>query len=166
MKIIFLDIDGVLNSWDYWHRVPKEERANDGTAGEFDDEAIERLNRIIEETGAVVCISSTWRILFPSTYIEQLLRKRGFRGIVIGATPSLGEYEKDEKGHVLIHRGFEIQNWLDALGDKVKSYVILDDDSDMMPGQMKNYVRCYTAHGLRESQVRQAINVLNKTMES
>lgn len=161
MKIIFLDIDGVLNSWDYWYRVPKEERANEGTAGSFDDEAVERLNQVIEETGAVVCISSTWRMMFSSGDIEQFLRKRGFRGTVVGATPSLTEYLKDETGSVLIHRGYEIQNWLDALGDNVESYVIFDDDSDMIPSQMKSYVRCYTAHGLRESQVMKSIRILS-----
>jgi predicted mannosyl-3-phosphoglycerate phosphatase (HAD superfamily) len=50
MKIIFLDIDGVLNNYN--------------TLGEglnWESNAVKILKRIIKETGAKVVLSSTWR---------------------------------------------------------------------------------------------------------
>ena len=52
-KIIFLDIDGVLNSETY---------DKNRTAGAIDPECAKRLNRIIKETNADIVISSSWKL--------------------------------------------------------------------------------------------------------
>ncbi len=48
MKVIFLDIDGVLKEEDY--------------DAEFKDECFARLKRIVDATGAEIILSSSWRI--------------------------------------------------------------------------------------------------------
>ena len=56
MKVIFLDIDGVLNSEEYYESFPD---------GEFippiDPVCVERLKRIVDRTGAKLILSSSWR---------------------------------------------------------------------------------------------------------
>lgn len=58
-KVIFLDIDGVLNSENFFK---KQERNNDKEKtletylySMLDDEAFERLRTIIEKTGGLPC---------------------------------------------------------------------------------------------------------------
>jgi uncharacterized protein YaaR (DUF327 family) len=104
MKIIFLDIDGVLNNYN--------------TLGErlsWESDSVKILNRIIKETGAEIVLSSTWRKLKSYRNIIKNDMKINY----IGKTPSL--YKK---------RGIEIQTWLDE-NPGVEKFVILDDDSDM-----------------------------------
>ena len=48
MKVIFLDIDGVLKEEDY--------------NAEFKDECFERLKQIVDATGAEIILDSSWRI--------------------------------------------------------------------------------------------------------
>ncbi len=50
MKVIFLDIDGVMKEEDY--------------NAEFKDECFARLKRIVDETGAEIILSSSWRIYY------------------------------------------------------------------------------------------------------
>jgi hypothetical protein len=65
MKVLFLDIDGVLNHVQHWKdNLPSDE---DGqvewcqSAAGFDPSCVAQLKRIIEETGCEVCVSSSWR---------------------------------------------------------------------------------------------------------
>ena len=53
MKVIFLDIDVVLNI------IPK---SYDQFGGTFHDEFVENLKSIIDQTGAKIVVSSTWRL--------------------------------------------------------------------------------------------------------
>jgi len=157
VKLLFLDIHGVLNSWSYFSRSDVEKF--DGWQEAFDVEAVERLNRILESTGAVVVVSSSWRMVFGSGYIELFLRKLGFRRTIIGATPVLAIRTTGSDGRT-IDRGHEIANWLNALGSRVESYVIIDDDGDMLDEQLASFVKTSMRHGLLDEHVERAIEVL------
>lgn len=121
-KIIFLDIDGVLN-----HAGCTE------SIYEHDPLCVAQLNRITDVTGAKIVISSTWRLGKKSEWIKERL---GITGLVIGITPYL--CKKNEKGwEDHLERGKEIQAWLDQYNQdlkqecKVTEFVIIDDDRDM-----------------------------------
>lgn len=58
MKVIFLDIDGVLNT-KYWENM----KVRDQYGHTFDPNSVANLARIIEETGAEIVISSSWKCL-------------------------------------------------------------------------------------------------------
>ena len=66
MKIIFLDMDGVLNSDHYWN---KQDRGITYSKGDwigwwiqsFDPDAVKVLNKIIESTSAKIVFSSNRR---------------------------------------------------------------------------------------------------------
>lgn len=127
MKIIFLDIDGVLNSerWlmslgEAWNRT------------HIDPAAVAVLNQVVRATDAVVVISSTWRKMHTKAAIRGFLKDAGFTGTVIGITPDfnkLARYERPTKDGSFV-RGDEIAEWLKDRPD-IESFVILDDDSDM-----------------------------------
>lgn len=110
MKIIFLDIDGVLNC-------PATLERFQGTIA-IDTNMVSSMKRIIRETGAKVVISSTWRM---SKERLAEIEKHGIEFIDI--TPVLRSI-----------RGEEIASWLKS-HPNVKKYAILDDDSDFLPEQ-------------------------------
>lgn len=164
MKIIFLDVDGVLNSIAWMRVMPRGEvtqaerdavspfAAEPGpeeppdrharNARWFDPRAVACLNRLVAESGADVVISSTWRIGHSLAEIDTALRFRGFQGRVIGATPFLqGE-----------PRGLEIQAWMDAQPEPPEAFVILDDSSDM-EHLLPKLVRTQGSVGLTEVDV-------------
>lgn len=125
MKIIFLDIDGVLN----WRGT--EDRI-DGFVG-LDPELIAQFNRITEaHPDAKIVISSSWRHCSPFQKAYQdfaglvkLLHDRGLKGEVIDHTP----IHFGSRG-----RGNEIREWLEKWrrAGHTAEYVVLDDDRTAM----------------------------------
>ena len=136
MKVIFLDIDGVLNNL---KRV------------DIDPTRVEVFNKIIAATGAKVVISSTWRLVITLDKIRLALEVAGFKGEVVGYTKSLD---------VDSSRGCEIQEWLSRHTD-IRNYVILDDDTDMLLDQKDNFVHINSGIGIAMDHVEQAIRILN-----
>lgn len=159
MKIIFLDIDGVLNSrqWmeEFHAQHPTEHRF---MQERFDEKAVARLQRLVEATDAKIVISSTWRLLHSLSDIRGLLNQHGFKGDVIDKTPRIPDGV----------RGGEIETWLSQrnsfLGD-VDSFVILDDDDDMEP-LMDKLVQTNFEFGLQDEHVEKAIEMLNVACSS
>ena len=132
MKILFLDVDGVLNSNDSfkenhaaWKATGTEIRGPmfSWPLGHLDESAIHHLNRIVEETQCKIVVSSSWRKLCTIEELAAALVMRGFqfRNHIISETPS--------SNHGV--RGREIQTWMDSNTLPIESFVILDDDSDM-----------------------------------
>ncbi len=178
-KIIFLDIDGVLNSEDF-HNSPRgialskyvnlnadlkaergEELSNrDIYIDHIDTVALSRLQEIIDETNAKIVLSSTWR--FGATYdaLLTILKEYNFTCEIIGKTG---------RGCEDCVRGNEIHAWIQKFEDvtkvpyrKYKNYVILDDDSDMLWWQRNNFIKTSSTHGLLDKHVLKAIKILNQ----
>lgn len=120
MKVIFLDIDGVLNS--------TKSAQKFGSFNHLDPSAIDILNHICVRTGAKVVISSSWRHMGLQA-VKDILISQGIEAEIIGMTP----YWKIRDGNVVgayETRGEEIQVWLDK-NPEVKNFVIIDDSNDM-----------------------------------
>jgi hypothetical protein len=130
--ILFLDIDGVLNSHDWFRRRvnfrgPPSllEKAGAKFEKDIDPRALFLLDAVLAETKAKVVISSTWRKLYSLEEIQAGFSSLGFVGEIIDVTPETSSI-----------RGEEIQEWLnDALSFNppliVERFAIVDDDSDM-----------------------------------
>ena len=149
MKIIFLDFDGVLNSrrWieEHHHLFPDDHIFMHENV---DEQAVARVQKIIDATGAKIVISSTWRLLNSLEKLKKLLAAHGLSGEVIGVTP------RGNRGE----RGDEIQTWVDENGP-IESFVILDDDSDMAH-LMDKLVQTTFDLGLQDEHVDAAIQML------
>lgn len=133
-RILFLDIDGVLNSTEYASSA-RRPRPHAGIIG-IDAQAVRHLNAITERTGAAIVVSSTWRLTHTVDELQRVLAAAGATGRVIDRTPSLfephGEPHKDGFQPMRrMPRAHEIAAWLDA-HPEVTSFVVIDDDFDVL----------------------------------
>jgi len=168
VRVIFLDIDGVLNSEAYALKLEEKHRLLGHTTCDcfqlythIDPEAVARLNRLVVETSAKIVISSTWRKRFDPLEMQSMLREHGLVADVIGATT---DGHKDPEmvevhGHLeRIYRGHEIDLWL-RNHPEVERFVILDDDSDMVMHKNR-LVQTDCEEGLLDDHVELAIRVM------
>lgn len=156
MKIVFLDIDGVLNC----------EGSRSRCAGYrgIDDKKVENLAKIVKATGAEIVLISTWKEDWRKTdkarqgmmanYLDKKLTKQGL---------AAWDKTRDFVGERYLSRGEGILEYL-ARGS-VQSYVILDDfqfDYDSC-GLTENYVKTDNYNGgLTEELAEKAIGILNR----
>jgi hypothetical protein len=151
LRILFLDIDGVLNSHNWWDRRPSPNLL-------LDPAAVGRLRRIIETTCCNVVISSTWRIGHTLPSIQRMLEANGLTdGLdrhIIGATPIIPELNVTGPR---MGRGNEIDCWLRRV--RPHSFAILDDDSDM-GHHIDRLVQTSFTTGLLDSHVHRVIDML------
>lgn len=143
MKIIFLDIDGVLNSVQSsimfhrrWRDAGKPQGRRALRDAEFCPLACSNFLYILEKIPDLkIVLSSTWRLGLDHDGVRHLLMRIGVKPEqILGRTPFIYAAE----------RGVEIQRFLEALDPSkfmmpvVDDYlaleprfIILDDDSDM-----------------------------------
>lgn len=172
MKLIFLDIDGVLNTNDnICYRTQRERLAlesgktvnytHDKYGYLFDARAVNWLGLAIAKTGAKIVISSTWRYSGLAE-MQALWADRKLPGEVVGITPS---YRHDNtlnpfKGSPYEeYRGAEIYAYLKDRTD-VDGYAIVDDDTDMLPTQLRHFVKTDAEFGITHRSAELIINAL------
>ncbi len=149
MKLLYIDIDGVLN-------IDFEDRHKEDGYFLFSQKAMENLNHIFQNTGALGIISSSWRESGISlTSMREVFVRRGFLfpELLIGMTPILVC-----KGNHIFDRGKEIYCDRMVRGFEIP-YCILDDDSRIP--ESENFVRCEFKTGLTEKLAQDAIKVLS-----
>src|SRR5262249_32755556 len=144
VRVIFLDIDGVLNSEAFALKLEEKHRQLGHTSetacdcfmlySHIDREAVARLNRLVDVTSAKMVVSSTWRKKFSVSELQERLDAHGLVGEIVDVTPD--GYTTDALREALgygtrIFRGHEIDFWLQQ-HTEVERFVILDDDSDMV----------------------------------
>lgn len=166
--IIFLDIDGVLNTTNYnslnhFYRRHEAEikglqfsspdlrcRTRDKYGHLFDITAVRYLSLLISQTDADIVISSTWKLSGLSV-MREMWKYRSLPGNVIDITPTLPNEP----------RGKEIAKWCED-NNFTGNYVILDDDSDMLPEQISNFAQCSTNYGLDYLVYGKALSILTR----
>lgn len=161
MRVVFLDVDGVLNSQtfaDAWY----DRTGQGGWGGHFteadkathenviwDEECVNELRRIVETTDSQIVVSSTWRKFFTIEKFKEMFAVYGWKDApIIAKTPA---------GYRT--RGMEINNWLSE--HPVDNYVILDDYPDFMSQQINNFVNTNAMYGLSKKDADKAISILN-----
>lgn len=126
MNIIFLDVDGVLNSLPYFKDCVKDENGR----CEISDFHLKKLAEIYHTCDAKIVLSSTWRHLKPTTEGEDSEATRMYQYLM----DSLAKYDMEVIGEVPSNSGnrpLEISDWLDSREDKETiNFVSLDDDFD------------------------------------
>ncbi len=158
MKILFLDIDGVLNSLRYdRERTPEQ--------GNIDESRLPLLKEIVEESGAQIVLSSSWREHWApeeghcdavGLELNRLFQKYGLQ--ISDKTPQISPRQ----------RAAEIQDWLTAHANQVDAFAILDDTfagwGDLQDHLVKTDSRI--GRGLEPSHVRQVIRLLSAHRKS
>lgn len=149
-RVIFLDIDGVLNSEEYFIKRQKNWSGEFKFSYDLDTIAVERLNRIIENTKVEIVLSSSWR-LSPLNEVLNALRYKGFKHDISHVT-------------TLIHmdRGLQILKFIEE--NDVNDYLVIDDDSfdigKYIPKEQFIHTRWET--GLMDKNVEDIIKYFNK----
>lgn len=147
MKILFIDVDGVLN----FHNSPR-----------IAESCLQQAKRIAHETGAKFVLTSDWRegALFPKRcsesdvkFADTLLHHLGLP--FIDVTPFLDYHLRDT----------EIQAWLDATDQHITNFAILDDlDFNFQSTFPEHFVKTsgFFRSGLTKENADKAIEILNK----
>jgi len=144
--IIFLDIDGVLNSEIFYQerhlRFESGEISRDeenSSKNNICPKIISYLNTLCHQIDAVVVITSTWRSGETVESMQDKFNEVGATFKIISLTPYTG-YE----------RGTEISKWLkdNIIPEKYgcyyfdfRNYVIIDDDDDMLLKQQYHFFK-------------------------
>lgn len=164
-KIVFLDIDGVLNSYKFM-RDTDPKVWNRGGPYMMQPDLVERLGRFLELSGARVVLSSAWRHYYTDEQIESFLSYHDLDIEILDRTPVLDQWPKvmgiyvDPGESRTGTRGEEIQKWLSE--NPVDSFVIFDDNdhgiSDLFADRF-----CQTDEmvGLSDSDCERAIEILS-----
>lgn len=166
-KVIFLDIDGVLNTG-WWYSQMDRNTPKDKYGYAFDPISVANLKKILDETGAEIVISSSWKS-FGLTELEKMWQDRGLPGRLIGITPNTVSDElllNADLDHMELFsiRGMEIKEWLDKHGKKVSHYVIIDDMDNMLPEQKSHFVQTNPEVGITDKNADEAIMMLKESV--
>lgn len=168
MKIVFLDIDGVIaitptfrKSWKYARRYRKSRKLSRFIRDEkqLSRKVVKQLNKLVMATGCKFVISSSWRYGTTQKMFKRLFRRKKFIGEIIGEIP-----------HILMHydsnfeRAEEIKYWLEWNKNEIESFLVIDDDSfDIIPVFPANYIQTEIDKGFQgEEMLQKAIEILNK----
>lgn len=160
-KLIFLDIDGVLNSTNDHKAIfkltgkptymgpPKLQPGAPFTRENLNwgKRQTEWLHGIVNRTDAQIVITSTWKNVYPLAYqYIDMFSAYGWRAPVIDVTEDA------------YSRKAEISLWFK---EPNTNYVIIDDSNDFFPEQRSHHVQTDREIGLTADDARRAIEILN-----
>ncbi len=155
-RVIFLDIDGVLNVMSPSYNTLKIRKGMENIY--IERMLVERLLWLIEKTDAVVVISSSWRHDMDELQIQMSragMDSETWEKRVVGKTPTIR------------WRGDEITAWM-ANHTDITSYVVLEDEPedvcgdycDAIPAQ--NVVHVDMKNGLTHQDIEKAKKILEE----
>lgn len=155
MKVIFLDVDGVLNTYEYLNRGDEAEKK---VYGEIDIRKVRLLAEIVRETGAEIVLSSTWRADFDDQMqplyenVEMFLKAFSDCGLTIL------DKTKDLDGE----RSEEVKEWL-SRHPETDSCIILDDYPYKWMELSDRWIQTdFLKGGLMKKHVKKAVRMLNR----
>lgn len=154
IPIIFIDIDGVLNT-DRWeaYMLSQELPLGDEFGIYFDEDAVKNLSNIIAITKAEIVIHSTWKLGKSLEWLQLLWNQRRLPGHILDVTPDIPpNYNKEE----------EITAWL-ANNPGVSNYVILDDELEFSTSLRRHLVLINPTLGITKENVMAVISMFQQS---
>ncbi|MDI9337655.1 MAG: HAD domain-containing protein [Alphaproteobacteria bacterium] len=143
LKIIFLDIDGVLvplgsshNSLDQWY---------DDSAYPFNVDCVIVLNEILEKTRAEIVLISTWQFMYDLETLQDIFKFNRVESLPIDSTKDYGN-DKIE----------EVLNYI--RDNDIENYVVLDDKDLSKLGT--HFIQIDGTTGLTEDYIDAILNIL------
>lgn len=162
-KYLFLDIDGVLNSYRTLFafgkyglstNVKKQILLDMPTDSFFDPIAVMLLKSAQEKIGFKIVISSSWRHSLGVKDFNAMFGeyKWNTSDIIIGKT-----------GVEHCIRGQQIKNWLQQNASEPYKFAILDDESDFLPEQNDNLIKTSYHEGFCFDNYKKLFEVFGET---
>ena len=159
MKVLFLDNDGVIclsNNWGgravKWANFKRDNPDSDATFDnkpiqcrfdDFDKGAVKVLNKILEETGAEIVVSSDWRLHANLEELGDYYESQGIIKRPIAVTDQFKDVFPKEwnafrfRAELELERSMEIGHWLEN-HPEVTHWVAVDD-LNMSPEFLSKY---------------------------
>lgn len=170
-RIIFLDVDGVLNCSDWYDSIAEElqKHREYNIKHHFNPDAVKLLNQL---ECAEVVISSSWGY---SEDVVNVLKESGLLLPIIGGTVhlemvhnylcrgnSIAKYLNEELGLNMVTYSYSHGNWSEERnGVPIIKFVIFDDNDDFLICQAKNLVQTDNEHGLTQDHIDKAKKILD-----
>lgn len=161
MNVIFLDIDGVLNSQEYYHHIYNiyKETGKHVSHHFVDETPLNLLINYLNSSSTKLVISSSWKysnnpeetIKQFDSYDPECINIAKLNKFIIGCTPRI--YKEGSC------RGTEIKWWLDN-HPEINKYVIIDDDSDMLSEHLPYFIKTQNKYGLKQCHIDKIIKIL------
>lgn len=178
-KIIFLDIDGVINhtAWYNWVR-QHPEFLKDGGHKNIDPKSVEKIINICNQANAYIILSSSWRWHNFEQTIKKLSSIRDLRPILdrmVGVTLRTDERERGKEIKYFLndcrknHFNSEFNTWNPLIKSKIKisnfpKFVILDDDNfDILEEQLPFFIHVNDKVGITDEDIDKAVKILNES---
>jgi hypothetical protein len=153
-KYLFLDIDGVLNSFDDYGVDGKEFIENiENLTFILSKRQMSLLNNIIDKYHPKIILSSYWRNRYSLLTLQNKFEAAGFKGKILAITPSFGGEHED--------RWQQIKHYIED--NDVSNYIILDDSPlDRKNTKFPNWVKTDSYHGLDHKHLREIDKIWQK----
>ena len=159
MKVIFLDIDGVLNSRAY------DRKRNWNEKTDIDETRLPFIKEIVDATGAKIVLSSTWRQHWDKDinrcdedglYINKTFAKFGLS--IFDKIPDLG---------ITALILDEISKWMKEIKEVIDSFVIIDDYRYGWGDLSEHFVKTEPNFrlGIEREHVERAVEILNSVQD-
>ena len=175
MKVIFLDVDGVLI----------HDESLDGINLHIDEEKIKILKEIVEKTDSKIVLSSAWRKEYNRDLpgkrnrykvLENILNRNGLQ--IYDRTPIIKEkslpYDHDEEYQVInlsydpkTTRAAEVYSYLKS-NEEIESFLILDDENHEWEhfGLEHNWIQTNShSGGLLKEHINQGVEILSNQIK-
>lgn len=150
MKVIFLDFDGVISTYEKGWAI--------------DNEKICLIKKIIDVTNAKIIVSSSWKVGFDDvdSFLDNLYGDSkndmiNAEDIFFWFVNNIYDITDSYGGN----KGDEIQRWLNVHENDIENYVILDDDDDFLDDQLFHFVQTDGFEGITDREVKLCIKLLN-----
>lgn len=183
-KIIFLDIDGVLNGYSFLRdTLAKKIFGNNPNMinwyrKHFDIFGVDRFKVfilwiIIKLTGAKIVLSSSWRFEYMVNYNDKSPRQKALHdAFKFFHIEVLGITGRDKNGL----RGLEIKDYINKNILYIESFVIIDDekfdiesyypDRLVLTNNKSDDIQiCYLDTGLKFKHIKQVVNILKQPIK-
>lgn len=156
MKVLFLDIDGVLNSivWSFIGPPGQPMLFGGLPVDDIDNRSIDLLNILFTTVPDIkVVVSSSWRKIHSLDDLRGIFALCEFKGEIIDVTPN----------GTTGWRGEEVQMWVDQ-HPEVEMYACIDDGSDFHPYQ--NLVQTNSVEGITLKDVYNLLKIFDNNVET
>ncbi|MBP5684453.1 MAG: hypothetical protein J6X02_04270 [Bacilli bacterium] len=173
MKIIFLDIDGVLNTFQTFREIHYEFQLTGLRRVAIDEDKVALLKEIVDNTGALIVLSSSWRKYGKMKKGNFVTKNQNLSDIInILKKYNLNIYDITPRS-LMDNREQEIRAWLSKHHD-VESFIVIDNESADLLSFInyelvktsfmkldKNGLESKELSGLTKAHVNEAISKLN-----
>lgn len=141
MNVLFLDIDGVLNSEFYYEHCRKQD-------SDIDDYKVMLIANLVKQFNLRIVLTSSWR---ESNIVETKKRLIEKEPSLASLVPYMIDQTRRREDRV---RGYEIQDWINHNKQHINKYVIIDDDDfDILEVQKPNLIKVNNYFGVMTSDI-------------